>query len=266
MLYNQPRENRKNMSIVFTVLFFVGFGLAAYLLGSIPTARIIGHFYGVDITKYGSHNAGGTNVGRVLGWKNAIVTMFLDAMKVYLPCTIAMLLLVYGNLHLIDFPHQRELLSGIIGLCAALGHSFPIYCRFRGGKCVSCFAGYLLFVSPVLFGIGLAVFALVMALGHRVSLASVTVAPSMIFFSLIFMILDLTILPEENRFNGGMYYSPEYMIHLSYVTTIVIVLFVILILLRHRTNIERLKKKEEPETVFKSHSQLKQEMKENNLR
>lgn len=254
------------MTDLYTTLFFIGCAIVAYLVGSIPTARIIGKIYGVDITKYGSHNAGGTNVGRVLGWKNAVLTMFLDGMKVYIPATVAMLILTYSKIDVVYFHHMKEVVAGVIGLAAALGHSFPIYVGFKGGKCVSCFAGYVLFVSPIMFVIGLTFFGIIMAIGHKVSLASITGAPTMIIFSIIFMVLDLTIIPEETRFNGGMYFSPEYMLHLSYVTTIAMFLFVVLILIRHRSNIDRLKKKEEPNTVFKSNAQLKEELKNNDLK
>ena len=81
------------MQLTYTILVFVLTILAGYLLGSIPTAKIIGRLHGVDITKEGSKNAGGTNVGRVIGKKAGFLTMFLDGAKCFIPCLIVALIL-----------------------------------------------------------------------------------------------------------------------------------------------------------------------------
>lgn len=242
------------METLFTVLFLSVTVVVSYLLGSIPTARIIGKINGVDITQYGSHNAGGTNVGRVLGWGPAILTMALDALKVYLPCTAVMLVYKYSGMDLIAWPPLLELAVCLVGLFGAIGHSYPIYTHFKGGKCVSCFAGFVLFISPLMFVLGFAIFGLVLLIGKKVSLASITAAPCVLLASLVITILDFTVLKDPSFFNGGIYFNSYYMIHMTYITTITFFLIVALILFRHRSNIDRLSKHTEPKTVFKKKS------------
>ncbi len=237
------------MQLTYTILFFVFTGLLSYLIGSIPTAKIIASSHGVDITKEGSKNAGGTNVGRVIGKKAGILTMFLDAAKCYLPCLVVFLLLTFAPMDLISFPYRTELAISISGLSVALGHSFPIYSHFKGGKCVACFAGFVFFTSPLIFVIGASTFFLVYHLKKRVSLASLIGAPTTLLLYVVPMALDLVY--GEQLYNGGVYFAPYCRLHLSFVTTITVFLFVSLIVIRHRTNIQRLEKGTEPETHFK---------------
>lgn len=237
------------MQLTLTILFFVLTATCAYLIGSIPTAVIIASSHGVDITKVGSKNAGGTNVGRTIGKKAGILTMFLDALKCYLPCLIAFLLLSFAPLDMVVFPYRTEIAVSLVGLFVAIGHSYPIFSHFKGGKCVACFAGFVFFTSPMIFVLGAGTFFLVYFLKKRVSLASLIGAP--VTLGLYFIPLALDLIYGKNFYNGGLYFAPYCNLHLSYVTTITVFLVVSLIVIRHRSNIKRLEKGTEPETHFK---------------
>lgn len=239
------------MELTYTIIFALVASVLAYLIGSIPTARLIAKRHGVDITKEGSKNSGGTNVGRVIGKKAGITTMILDMFKCFIPCLIALLILTYCPMEIKEFPYRNELLCAFVGFFVAIGHSYPIYAKFKGGKCVACFAGYVLFVSPILFVLGASTFFIVFFIKKRVSLASLIGAPTTLGLSFVPMILDLTVLKDETTFNGGLYFVPSLMLHLSFVTTICMFLIVSLIVIRHRSNIKRLEKGTEPETHFK---------------
>ena len=105
-----------------------------YLVGSIPWALIIGKvFYGVDIRTKGSGNLGGTNAGRVLGKKVGIIVILLDALKAFIVMFIC---------NKIDPANARY-----AGLAVCIGHCFPIFANFKGGKAVACSMGYVLGIA-----------------------------------------------------------------------------------------------------------------------
>lgn len=239
------------MQLTYTIIFIVLTILVGYLIGSIPTAKIIAKSHGVDITKEGSKNAGGTNVGRVIGKKAGILTMFLDAAKCFIPCLIVALILTFAPLDLLLFSYRNEIIISCCALSVALGHSYPLYSHFKGGKCVACFAGYVFFASPILFVLGASTFTIVFLWKKRVSLASLLGAPTVLLLSLVPSVLDLTVLKDPTSYNGGMFFAPNFMLHLSFVTTVTILLFVSFIAIRHKSNIKRLAENTEPETHFK---------------
>lgn len=149
--------------------------LAAYLLGSVPFGLLIARLHGVDLRKVGSGNIGATNVSRALGKKWAYVCFVLDVCKGLVPM---LLVPVLGLVQ--DSPASRELFGWLaVGAAAILGHVFPLYLRFKGGKGVATSLGVVLGLWPYLTVCGLATFALwgVSVLVTRmVSLASVIAA------------------------------------------------------------------------------------------
>ena len=182
--------------------------LIGYLIGSIPWGLVIGKvFYNTDIREYGSGNLGGTNAGRVLGTPIGFLVIFLDGSKA---------LLVMIITHLIS-PGLEQ----YAGLAVCIGHCFPIFAGFKGGKAVACSYGFLLglalFVTHeylLTFILPLLTFFVVLALSKMVSLSSmVGVSTAAI---LIFFFVDKTI--------GLMVFA--------------LALFVIY---RHKANIERIK-------------------------
>lgn len=138
--------------------------LGAYLFGSIPFSVIVGYlFAGVDVRKQGSGNAGATNVYRVAGLTAAILAGLLDALKGVLPVLAAKML----------FPNE-EWLWIACGFAAVVGHIFPVFARFKGGKGVNTLLGMFLVLLPIEILICLGVFALVFWATRIVSLGSMT--------------------------------------------------------------------------------------------
>lgn len=142
--------------------------LTGYLLGSVPFALVIGKvFYKTDIRRAGSGNLGGGNAGRVLGKKAGLAVMTLDILKVTLAIFLSTLM-----------PGGKENMIAA-GLCAALGHCFPLFANFRGGKAVATMYGFLFGMwvvgsySPLAFFLPLAVFLAILFLTKIIALASI---------------------------------------------------------------------------------------------
>lgn len=112
----------------------------AFLIGSIPWGYIIGKTKGIDLRKEGSGNIGATNVLRIIGKKEALITLLLDISKGILPVLVVKLIPLYAN---------NLFLVGLVGTCAILGHCFSPFMRFRGGKGVATTIGVLLAYAPL---------------------------------------------------------------------------------------------------------------------
>ncbi len=145
--------------------------IMAYLIGSIPTALIISKkFFGVDIRDYGSGNMGATNTFRVLGSKYGSIVMALDILKGVLAVGLFNFLPNYvGD----DNELQRTNFIIGLGLSAVVGHIFPIFANFRGGKGVATLFGMVLAIQPVVAVSCVGVFLLVLFLTRYVSLSSI---------------------------------------------------------------------------------------------
>jgi glycerol-3-phosphate acyltransferase PlsY len=146
--------------------------IAAYLLGSIPTAVWLGQaFYGVDVREYGSGNAGATNTFRVLGKKAGLAVMIIDISKGYTATKLAYFigLSVTGPRFSAQFVNY-ELALGVI---AVMGHLFPIFAGFRGGKGVATLFGMILAVNPGAALLCVIVFVTVLLTTKYVSLSSI---------------------------------------------------------------------------------------------
>ncbi|MDQ0176431.1 glycerol-3-phosphate acyltransferase PlsY [Bacillus chungangensis] len=187
--------------------------LSAYLIGSIPFGLIIGKaFYHTDIRKHGSGNLGGTNTFRVLGVKAGMIVTISDILK----GTLAALLPTF-------FLTNSQLLILIAGLIAVIGHMFPIFAGFRGGKAVATSAGLLLAYAPLLFLLLLVVFFISLKLTKYVSLSSMIAALVALIYS--FITLDWPLIA----------------------ITAALASFVIY---RHKANIARIKNKTEPKVKW----------------
>jgi glycerol-3-phosphate acyltransferase PlsY len=138
--------------------------IAAYFLGSIPTGLLLGKAFGVDIRATGSGNIGATNVYRTLGKKVGVLTLAGDCLKGLIP-VLAMKFL--------GFP---DLWIALAGLAAFLGHVYPVFLRFKGGKGVATALGVFLGISPLAVLLSLVIFLLVVWKWRYVSLASITAA------------------------------------------------------------------------------------------
>lgn len=163
----------------------------AYLIGSIPTAVWVSKgIYGMDIREYGSGNAGATNTFRVLGSKAGTFVMIVDMFKGVLAVRLSYLLSYYHNPD-----HLTQLVNFQIGLglAAVVGHIFPIWANFRGGKGIATLFGLVLAIQPLVAICCVGVFLLILSLTRYVSLSS-------IIASIAFPILILYIFNEPEVF------------------------------------------------------------------
>ena len=180
---------------------FLG-AMMAYLLGSIPSGLWIGRkFFQIDIRQHGSGNLGATNSFRILGKKAGTIVLLIDLLK----GSISVLLLKQMDLHGIS--------PLIIALFAVVGHTYPLFANFKGGKAVATFAGVILAYQPVLFLIGLGIFILTLAISKMVSFTSMLTISIGVLLSLYFQ---------------------------DMVLTTIALLADIFIIYRHRTNIQRI--------------------------
>lgn len=193
--------------------------LVAYLLGSIPFGLILGKaFGGADVRKAGSGNIGATNVARVAGPLAGILTLLLDASKGWFSVWLAARLFVGNSNAMI-----------LAGLLAMLGHCFPIWLRFRGGKGVATAAGIFLALSAPALAAALVLFLLVVVTWRYVSLGSLAAAAAIPL--LIYLLWAPHFAPPESLTLGSLAIS-------------------LLVIFQHRSNIVRLARGEEPKFSF----------------
>src|SRR5699024_5427015 len=122
---------------------YIVFGIIAYLLGSIPSGLIVGKLkYKIDIREHGSGNLGATNAFRVLGTKPGIVVVLADILKGTAATLVPLLAALYMDI---------EVSRLVIGIFAVIGHTYPLFANFKGGKAVATSAGIILGVNPILF-------------------------------------------------------------------------------------------------------------------
>ncbi|MGY3716583.1 glycerol-3-phosphate 1-O-acyltransferase PlsY [Sutcliffiella cohnii] len=181
--------------------------ILAYLLGSIPSALIVGKVgYGIDIREHGSGNLGGTNTFRTLGVKAGLIVTIADILKGTLAT--ALPIIFAADVHPL-----------LVGSFAVVGHVYPIFAKFKGGKAVATSGGVLLFYSPLLFVIMLACFFLCLYLTKYVSLSSMITAVVATLYSLF-------------QGDGAL--------------IIVVSILSAFVIFKHRANIKRIANKTEP--------------------
>lgn len=204
-------------------LYLFLFILISYLTGSFPSAVLIGKFfYKKDVREFGSGNAGATNTFRVLGKKAGIPVLIIDVFKGWLAVNYIYLTDLGSNNMDLFFQYQL-----VFGIAAVIGHLFPIYTGFRGGKGIATLLGLLLAIHPYAALFSCIVFVLVLLVSRYVFLSS-------IFSSLAFPIF--------------IYFFPS----TTSVSLIIFSIFVpTLTLITHQKNIERLLKGEEVRVKFK---------------
>jgi glycerol-3-phosphate acyltransferase PlsY len=152
--------------------------LLSYVAGSIPGSLWAGKgLYGIDIRDYGSGNAGATNAFRVVGWKAGVLATLIDMGKGALSAGVIASQVRLGPLPEFGLPVDPGTFVGIVaGLAAVVGHMFPVFAGFEGGKGVNTAAGILLALSPLSILLTMAVFAAVLLTSRYVSLASISAA------------------------------------------------------------------------------------------
>ncbi|HMT73785.1 MAG TPA: glycerol-3-phosphate 1-O-acyltransferase PlsY [Chitinophagaceae bacterium] len=209
--------------------------ILAYLIGSVPTSVWVSkHFFDIDIRDYGSGNAGATNTYRVLGPKWGTIVMAADMIKGIIAVKLALLLPEYA-----DSEVRLQNLQTILGLAAVIGHIFPIWAEFRGGKGVATLFGLVLSISPWTALSCVGIFILVLYLTRFVSLSS-------ILASIAFPVFILVIFNVEN---------PVYRIFAIAVALMVV--------LTHQKNIGRLFKGNESKVPILKHRDKRRERRKN---
>jgi glycerol-3-phosphate acyltransferase PlsY len=153
--------------------YSIGALILAYLFGSIPSAVWIGQaFYGIDVREYGSGNAGATNTFRVLGKKAGIPVMIIDILKGWTATNLAYFigLSVTGPEHSVQYVNYQLAL----GIVAVMGHLFPVFAGFRGGKGIATLFGMILAVHLPAALLCVLVFTVVLLVSKYVSLSSIS--------------------------------------------------------------------------------------------
>jgi len=196
--------------------------ILSYLAGSIPGSIWIGQFlYGVDVRRHGSRNAGATNVFRVLGWKAGVLSTTVDVGKGLLAAGVIATIRIDGLPVEPAFLQVESVICLLAGISAIVGHMFPIWARFQGGKGVNTAAGILFAITPKTMWIVIGVFALVLFISRYVSLASMIAAvmfPATVAIRMF--IFDIEALDRSLILFGS--------------------IFALAILYAHRSNIQRL--------------------------
>ncbi|CAC6226702.1 glycerol-3-phosphate 1-O-acyltransferase PlsY [Staphylococcus aureus] len=190
--------------------------LLSYLIGAFPSGFVIGKlFFKKDIRQFGSGNTGATNSFRVLGRPAGFLVTFLDIFKGFITVFFPLWLPVHA-----DGPISTFFTNGlIVGLFVILGHVYPVYLKFQGGKAVATSAGVVLGVNPILLLILAIIFFIVLKIFKYVSLASIVAAICCVIGSLIIQ---------------------------DYILLVVSFLVSIILIIRHRSNIARIFRGEEP--------------------
>ena len=192
------------------------------MLGSVPTSVWIGkQFYNIDIREHGSRNAGSTNAIRMLGWKAGLIVLIFDIFKGWLAVNLIRLTDYY-------IPETGDYINFqlLLGIAAIIGHIFPVYVGFKGGKGVATLLGFVLAIDPATTLICIGVFITALILTKYVSLSSMIAGFS---FPLLVIFVFKTTTPSLIIFS---------------------LIVSVLLLFTHQKNIERLIRKEENKALF----------------
>lgn len=215
---------------VFLKILFI---LLAYLIGSIPFGLIICKIKGVDVRKVGSGNIGATNVKRALDIRYSALTFICDAIK--------------GGLFVLLFRYEiipqtyMVLDPALYGFIAVIGHSFPIYLKFKGGKSVATGAGFCFAYLPITFPIGIISFLSILYITKYVSVGSLGSAIVFFIVSIIFYFIGYDFITGYE---------------ITFYFPIFVFLSAVVIFIRHSANIRRLKEGTEAKMKTKKQKDL----------
>lgn len=194
---------------------YIIFIILAYILGSIPFALLVGKIgFNIDIREHGSGNLGATNAFRILGVKAGIIVTIADILK----GTLATLLPLFAG-----YFYDVEVSRLIVGIFAVVGHTYPIFAKFKGGKAVATSGGIILGLNPILFLLILLTFFVTLYITKYVSLTSMVTGVISTIISFFFK---------------------------DYLLCGLIFALTIFIIIRHRENIKRIINKQEPKITW----------------
>ncbi|OGN94952.1 MAG: acyl-phosphate glycerol 3-phosphate acyltransferase [Chloroflexi bacterium RBG_13_50_10] len=188
-------------------------------MGAIPFALIIGkRMGGIDISKYGSGNLGGTNVLRVLGFKAGVIVMALDIAKAFVPVMLAKFIIGDSVLSIAGFPLNWQWGQVITALMVMVGHNWSVYIKFHGGKGAAAYFGGWFAIFPVAAVFGGAILIITVLLSKYMSLGSILGSLGILCFFMVLTVVDVS--------------PPVYLIYS--------IVAAALIIYQHRSNISRL--------------------------
>lgn len=202
--------------------------IIGYAFGLFQTAFIYGKMHGIDIREHGSGNAGTTNTLRVLGTKAGLIVLAGDIVKTILAIVVCELL--FGKTH----PQEVYLLKLYAAAGAILGHNFPFYLKFRGGKGIASTAGLVLAFHPLFIPVGVLIFFGIFLTTHYVSLGSLLVY--------LGILAEMVIMGQT-----GFFGAPQGILNEMYIVTF---LLAAMAYYKHRENIKRLLKGQERKTYL----------------
>ncbi len=243
------------MSIGYNILVAVVFCVFGYLVGSIPNGIIIGHiFFHDDPRKYGSHNSGGTNTGRVFGKKIGVITIVMDALKTAVVYWTIWAILSYSGLRNTVTLWDDGIFYNYLALFfAAFGHCFSPWLKFQGGKAVACFSGAAFGTSWLSSAFGIVAFFPLFKKTKVMSISTLTLSATTVLFE--WLMYGVTIW-SQNKLTyfmwnfgagplpyGGNFYGWE--------RAVVLMAICILVWIRHASNIQRIKKGQEKQVDWK---------------
>ena len=197
------------------ISYIVGI-IISYLIGGIPFGYLIAVIKGIDIRTEGSGNIGATNVGRVLGKKYGLIIFILDMLKGFIVVFFIPALVSSA----VNIPTTTDnLLVVLCGFCAVLGHAFPVYLKFKGGKAVATSFGVFIWLVPLSIAIAFGVWLLTVIVTRYVSLGSMIGSLSLV---------GVIVIVVDSPFGDNIY------------LTVMSVAVAILIIARHTSNIQRI--------------------------
>lgn len=190
-----------------------------YAFGLFQTGYIYGKIRHIDIREHGSGNAGATNTLRTLGWKAALITFLGDCLKCVVAIVLVKILFQKGSI-------PTSLLGMYAGLGSVLGHNYPFYLNFKGGKGIASTGGIILATNPIMVVISLAIFGTIVGVTKYVSLGSIVLMVSFVIQVIVYGQM------------GGFKIKGAPLYELYGIA----IILMILAILRHRQNIMRLLK------------------------
>ena len=242
------------MNILINILAVLFCLILGYIFGSIPTAVWIGKvFFHRDPRLEGSKNAGGTNAGRLFGKKIGLLVIILDMIKLIIPVWITFLMLTYikfdgqglcplpsaynrfgfNSAYIVGWPAYWLTVLG-----CTIGHCFPVFANFKGGKGVSCFMGTMCGTSWMLGFIPATSYLIILKITKKVSLTSMLTSMLLSFITWIWAILMMTGVIPHDLYTLPMY-GPTLMP--GWLFSTVVTICSLILVWRHKDNIERLK-------------------------
>jgi len=236
--------------ILYNIIIGLSTFLIGYFFGSIPTGIVLCKLiYHKDPRLEGSKNSGGTNVGRLFGKKMGLTVIILDMIKTVIPTVVVWSIFTFSPLKATFEANLGQpiwdnavLYIYLAPLGAAIGHCFPVFARFKGGKAVATFGGFGLSTSWFLSLMGFGTFFIVLKAKKYVSLASISAGISVIVFAWGVFVLNMFI--PESFHNFTMWGWGSYLLA-GWEYSTVATLISLLLIVRHSANIKRLVNHEE---------------------